>query len=102
VSYLRAADLRAAGFYALPLSAQQYTALVQHVNASLVRAGNGQGLNLPGQHYNAQDAFYEATGAYNLFTTCNVWTGRGLARAGVKVSAWTPLASQVVWHLPPR
>ncbi|MBC7957171.1 MAG: TIGR02117 family protein [Cytophagales bacterium] len=102
VTYLRPADMQASGFYALPLSAQQYTALVQHVNTSLVRADNGQGVNVPGQHYTAQDAFYEATGAYNLFTTCNAWTGRGLAQAGVKVSAWTPLASQVVWHLPLR
>ena len=101
VSHLREADLQN-GMHALPLSAQQYTALVNHVERALVRSSAGPGVNVPGQHYGAHDAFYEANGAYNLFTTCNVWVGRGLAQAGVKVSAWTPLASQVVWHLPPR
>ncbi len=99
VSYLRPSDLQE-GTYALPLSAKQYASLVKHVDTALVRAGTGQGVSVPGQHYGAHDAFYEARGSYDAFTTCNVWVGRGLRQAGVKVSAWTPLASQVVWHLP--
>lgn len=101
VSYLREADLQN-GMHALPLSARQYASLVNYVERALVRSSKGPGVNVPGQHYGAHDAFYEANGAYDLFTTCNAWVGRGLAQAGVKVSAWTPLASQVVWHLPPR
>lgn len=101
VSYLREADLQN-GMHALPLSAKQYASLVNYVERALVRSHAGPGVNVPGQHYGVHDAFYEANGAYNLFTTCNAWVGRGLAQAGVKVSAWTPLASQVVWHLPPR
>lgn len=101
VSYLREADLRE-GVHALPLTAEQYASLVKYVEASLVRARSGEGINVPGQHYGPHDAFYEATGSYDLFTTCNAWTGRALRQAGVKVSAWTPLASQVVWYLPPR
>ena len=101
VGYLREADLQY-GMHKLPLSAQQYASLVNYVERALVRSSDGPGVNVPGQHYGPHDAFYEANGAYNLFTTCNVWVGRGLAQAGVKISAWTPLASQVVWHLPPR
>lgn len=101
VSHLREADLQS-GMHAMPLSAKQYASLVNYVERALVRSAAGPGVNVPGQHYGPHDAFYEANGAYNLFTTCNVWVGRGLAQAGVKVSAWTPLASQVVWHLPPR
>jgi uncharacterized protein (TIGR02117 family) len=100
VSYLRDADLRHEGTHAMPLTAQQYAVLVSYVQASLVRTASGEGINVPDQHYGANDAFYEATGSYNLFTTCNVWTGRALQQAGVKVSVWTPLASQVLWHLP--
>ncbi len=100
VSYLREDDIRRnPGFHALPLSATQYEALVRFIDASLVRSADGQGNPVPGQHYASNDAFYEAHGAYSLFTTCNVWTGRGLKQAGVPVSAWTPLASQVTWHL---
>lgn len=101
VTYLRQADLQGA-VHALPLSAGQYALLVKYVERALVRSTSGSGVNVPGQHYGAHDAFYEAHGAYNLFTTCNAWVGRGLAQADVKVSAWTPLASQVVWHLPRR
>ena len=101
VNYLREDDLQS-GMHALPLSAQQYASLVNYVERALVRSSTGPGVNVPGQHYGAHDAFYEASGAYDLFTTCNAWVGRGLAQAGVKVSVWTPLASQVVWHLPPR
>ncbi|MBT9528175.1 MAG: TIGR02117 family protein [Rhizobacter sp.] len=101
VSYLREADLQS-GMHALPLSAQQYASLVNYVERALVRSHAGPGVNVPGQHYGAHDAFYEANGAYDLFSTCNAWVGRGLAQAGVKVSAWTPLATQVVWHLPRR
>jgi len=100
VTYLRQSDLRE-GSRSLPLSAAQYASLVKYVDAALVRSASGQGVNVPGQHYGADDAFYEARGSYSLFTTCNVWIGRGLRQAGVKVSAWTPLASQVMWHLPP-
>lgn len=101
VTHLREADLHAGGAHALPLTAAQYASLVKHVEASLVRAPHGEGLHLPGQHYGPHDAFYEARGSYDLFTTCNVWTGRALRDAGVRVSVWTPLASQVVWHLTP-
>jgi len=100
VTYLRQADLQG-GAHALPLSAQQYASLVKYVDVALVRSSSGQGMNVPGQHHEADDAFYEAKGSYSLFTTCNVWVGRGLRQAGVKVSPWTPLASQVVWHLRP-
>jgi len=100
VTYLRESDLLE-GSRPLPLSAAQYASLVKYVDATLVRSGSGQGVNVPGQHYGEDDAFYEARGSYSLFTTCNVWIGRGLRQADVKVSAWTPLASQVMWHLPP-
>jgi hypothetical protein len=46
------------------------------------------------------DRFYQATGRYHAFNTCNQWTGRGLARAGAPVGIWTPLKPQVLWRLP--
>jgi uncharacterized protein (TIGR02117 family) len=100
VTHLREADLRGSGVHALPLTAAQYASLVAYVNATLVRTPSGEGAHLPDQHYGSHDAFYEARGSYDLFTTCNAWTGQALRQAGVKVSVWTPLASQVVWHLP--
>jgi hypothetical protein len=50
--------------------------------------------------YGSTDRFYTATGRYHCFNTCNQWTGRGLARAGVPVGIWTPLKPQVLCWLP--
>lgn len=40
--------------------------------------------------YGSMDAFYESTRTYNLFQTCNVWTGDRLREAGAAVAPWTP------------
>lgn len=97
VTYLRRAQLRH-GAYQLPLSQAQYTQLVDYVRATLP---SGRAMPIAGAHYGNDDAFYEAEGGYHLFETCNTWTGRGLRRAGVTVSRWTPFDFNVTWHLQP-
>ena len=34
--------------------------------------------------------FFEASGVYSLFNTCNNWTSRGLRKAGINTHLWTP------------
>ncbi|KIQ33947.1 hypothetical protein RT97_08955 [Variovorax paradoxus] len=97
VTYLQRAQMRR-GAYRLPLSQAQYAQLVAYVRASLP---SGRATPIAGAHYDDQDAFYEAEGGYNLFETCNTWTGRGLRGAGVRVSRWTPFDFNVTWHLQP-
>ncbi|WP_394778562.1 TIGR02117 family protein [Undibacterium sp.] len=99
VTYLRKADLQHQA-YTISLDDAGYRALIAHVESS-ARLRGGSFLPVPGGHYSGQDAFYEALGAYSVFTTCNTWTGVGLQRAGIKVSRWTPFDMLVVWHLPP-
>jgi uncharacterized protein (TIGR02117 family) len=91
-------DGRTAGSYRLPLTAARYGHLVAYVRAKLPDA---QTTVLPGAGYGAQDAFYEATGRYGPFETCNAWTGRGLREAGLTMGAWTPFDYNVVRHLDP-
>ena len=50
--------------------------------------------------YGVTDRFYLASGRYHCFNTCNQWTGRALAHAGVPVGIWTPLKPQVLCWLP--
>jgi len=97
VSYLRRNQL-GRGAYSLPLSQAQYAQLAGYVRAALP---SGQATPIAGAHYDSQDAFYEAEGGYNLFETCNTWTGRGLRQAGVTVSRWTPFDFTVTWHMQP-
>ena len=98
VSYLQRGQL-GNGAYKLPLSQAQYAQLVDYVRATLP---SGQAIPITSAHYGDNDAFYEAEGGYNLFETCNTWTGRGLRHAGVTASRWTPFDFNVVWHLQPE
>jgi uncharacterized protein (TIGR02117 family) len=49
-------------------------------------------------HYKHPKVFYfQAKRSYNLFHTCNSWTGDRLREAGLKASYLTPFAQQVVY-----
>ena len=75
---------------ALRLSPDQYRRLLAYVEAGFARdAANGY-RRIAGAHYNADDAFYEATGRYSVIVTCNEWAREGLAAAGVRVPLWSP------------
>jgi uncharacterized protein (TIGR02117 family) len=99
VTWLRRADL-GTRVWRLPLDAAGHDALVQHITATL-HDGTPPARPVPGRHYGPTDAFFEARGAYDLFTTCNTWTGQGLRAARVPVSLWTPFAPNVVSRLAP-
>jgi uncharacterized protein (TIGR02117 family) len=42
--------------------------------------------------------FYEAKHPYNLFHTCNTWTGDRLRAAGLSQPLWTPFAQSVIGY----
>ena len=49
-------------------------------------------------HYKHPKVFYfQAKKSYNLFNTCNTWTGDRLRDAGLKASYHTPFAQQVIY-----
>lgn len=50
----------------------------------------------PIRGYDVADVFYPARGHYDAFRTCNWWTGRMLADAGVRIGAWTPVSATVM------
>lgn len=45
---------------------------------------------LPGLGYYKNDDFYESTGYYTCFNTCNTWVNTGLKKSGIKACLWTP------------
>ena len=71
------------------LSPDQFNRLCQYLLSSFQKKADGTLIPIPKAHYRTTDAFYEGTGHYNLFRTCNVWAGSGLAKAGVRVGSWT-------------
>lgn len=73
------------------ISEKQYSKLVDFLLRSFRKNGEEKKHRIEGYAYSDNDAFYEATGSYHLFNTCNSWVGRGLHSAGVKTPFFTPL-----------
>jgi uncharacterized protein (TIGR02117 family) len=74
----------AAEWVAVPLSDEGLQRLIGYLNASFDRAGAVRARpNAPGLYWFS--LFYPATGEFHLFNTCNTWTARALATAGLPV-----------------
>lgn len=86
----------------LMLSKDQYDALVEYVLSSGKRRGGGKGafvrINHEGQVFT--DAYYEGTGLYTPFYTCNTWVNSALKTCGQKCCLWTPIHHPIFWKYP--
>jgi uncharacterized protein (TIGR02117 family) len=80
----------------ITLSSDQYRRLSAFIVDSFDLTNRGGAKPLIGRGYGQDDAFYEAEGRYNLFYTCNEWTGAALRTAGVKIGLWTPFSQSVM------
>ena len=79
---------------------EQYTKLQTTILQSFATDTQG---NLIPRTYPGQKNYryyFKAKHPYNLFYTCNTWSGELLRKTGLPVSLWTPLAFEVVFHLP--
>lgn len=70
----------------------QYAKLLAAIDSGFQPGADGKPVVVPGAHYDGRDAFYEATGHYSLFTTCNEWARTVLDTAGIRTAAWAPFA----------
>jgi uncharacterized protein (TIGR02117 family) len=71
---------------ALTLEVEQFEKLITHLHDSFERAGAAR-VTPSGPGVYDFSRFYPATGEFHLFNTCNTWTARGLAAAGVAVTS---------------
>lgn len=69
---------------AIPLSDEAFHALVHAIAESFDRSASGTGA-VPPYRAVRQGAFYPARGSFHLLNTCNTWTARVLAAAGVDI-----------------
>jgi uncharacterized protein (TIGR02117 family) len=83
----------------LILTQSEYLRLSRFILAGFQRGPNGF-IPLRDRGYDRSDIFYEAVGPYNLFITCNVWTGRALRDAGVRMGVWTPFEQSIMMRFP--
>lgn len=72
------------------ISKEQYSRLKEYISTSLQKDKNGHAICINTKaNYNNNDAFYEATGSYSMFKTCNSWANKGLKVSGQKCCLWT-------------
>ena len=80
------------GVSSLLVSAEELSALYQYIKNSIMdskRFPEQISPNEIDQAFNGS-IFFEASGSYSLFNTCNNWTSRGLKQSGLETHLWTP------------
>lgn len=81
------------------ISRGQYARLAQYISSSFKPGENGRPIHIvTNANYGDYDAFYEATGSYNLFHTCNTWANNGLKSCGQKACLWTAFDTGIFYH----
>lgn len=70
--------------------------LVQRIEAGFVKNGDGTPQWIAERYYGEHDAFYEGTGRYGIFHTCNTWTNTTLKECGLPAALWTATAGGVL------
>ena len=73
----------------IKISKEQYQKMIVYVNQSFEKDKDGNVMLIKGKSYGNRDAFYEATGTYGLFNTCNTWANGGLKYCNLKACVWT-------------
>ncbi len=83
----------------IEISKSQYHRLISYIKKSLITDSNGKTINIKtNANYGNNDAFYEATGSYHLFHTCNTWTNNALKSCGQKSCLWTPFDTGIFYQ----
>lgn len=72
------------------ISQEQYKRLIDYITQSFEHdeQGNFMFINTTA-NYGNNDAFYEGTGSYHLFKTCNTWANNALKASGQRCCVWT-------------
>ncbi|EZH72618.1 hypothetical protein ATO12_21005 [Aquimarina atlantica] len=75
---------------ALKVNQKQLKKINQYISATFRLNSENKKIVLPGLGYYKNDDFYEATGNYTCFNTCNSWVNTGLKQSNIKACLWTP------------
>ena len=86
-------------WHSLDICEEQLRALLTYISGSFARDSDQALIEIEGAGYTSYDRFYEANGYFHVFRTCNDWVNRGLKKAKVKTSLWSPFDFGVLYHL---
>ncbi|MGC9354073.1 MAG: DUF2459 domain-containing protein [Mariniphaga sp.] len=83
----------------LLLCSEQLKKLNRYVFNSFKKDNQGNLLKMDFGGYTMYDDFYNATGSFSIFHTCNVWVNVALKEIEVKTSVWSPFDFGILYHL---
>ena len=83
----------------IEISPAEYQTLITYIKQSFKLDENGKVEFIPTDMvYGKHDAFYEATGTYNIFFTCNTWASGALKSANQLAPLWTATQQGIFYH----
>lgn len=77
------------------ISKESYARLIRYVESGFELKENLP-QRITGAHYGNNDLFYEGSGTYSLFCTCNTWANGGLKEAGIRSCVWTIFSGPIL------
>ena len=84
----------------ITMTQNDYALLVRYIKRT-ISTKKGEAIFIPTNAvYGTNDAFYEATGSYHLFSTCNTWTNSALKYSNKKACFWTPFDTGILNQYP--
>ncbi len=96
VTYRDSVNLDSTNCVKLFLTKKEYKNLRDFIFNSFQKTTKNKALYIPTDAvYGDNDAFYESTGTYHLFYTCNTWTNDALKSCNQKACIWTPFESGI-------
>jgi len=78
---------------------EQLELMKSYIMDSFARDGTGQIIEIEDSGYSSYDTFYEAIGSYSCIHTCNFWVNRGLKKALIETSIWSPFDKGVLYQI---
>ncbi len=83
------------------ITKEQLTTLKMYLNSGFqISDADQKYILIPNQSYSTNDQFFQGTGSYSIFCTCNEWVNRGLKKIGCKTAYWSPFDWGIFRHLP--
>ena len=83
----------------LNICEEQFHIMIKYMMNSFDKNDEGHIIEIENTGYTDYDFFYEATGNYTIFKTCNNWVNIGLKKSHIKTSIWSPFDYGVLYQL---
>jgi uncharacterized protein (TIGR02117 family) len=99
VTFYSGAPQTARRVIGLRISEAEYRRLCARLRMSFAAAATAPPVRSTAPGYTGQDVFFQGSGRYHAFHTCNDWTNRTLSQAGIRAAWKAPFAFSVLYQL---